>query len=460
MTTRLFFTLFAALFLYSFSASATITVQSVSGASSFDPNVKPYQIFGGTAGDQATCYGLDGDSTCNTCNGSLTACNTNRIFEQKILTFTILSDSIPDNTPNTVFIRVGTTVVTPYRSPSTVNGKNIAGTISVLWKDLCFALEQAATGSVFTSLCEGGALSGTMTIGFANAGVTTVADSIDVQVRVFDPDPTQATRNEINLCSGSTPPAFPDQGICDFTMFPGDQKAYVTQLEPFGAFPNSGILKIKYLRFYYSTVDFTDVSDLSSYKDIQLDTTNSTGGSVETQSDKLTDLVNDQIYYFRVASVDEAGNITDFTSDAAILDACTASPALGSCRFMTMPSAVLGLLPKDFNCFITSAAYGSSMEPHVELFKKFRGEILMKSSLGRTFTRWYYKYGPYPAVFIMQNPVLKPVARAILWPAYGIAWVSLNYGIAAGLLLSLLPLIAGILIIQISRKKSHATTTA
>ncbi len=469
MTTRLFFTLIAALSFYSFSAFATITVQSVSGASNFDPNVKPYQVFGGTAGDKNLCNSLSGTAPCNSCDGNLFACNPNRIYSMRILTFTILSDSVPDNTVSLPVIRVGTggTNVITEGAPSTVNGKNSAATISVRWGDLCQAIESSATGIIETTNCEDGAsLSGSITIGFADSTGTTITDSIEVKIRVFDPDPLlSGDRDVINLC---TTAASPQQGICDFTMYPGDEKAYITALKPFGSFPNSGTLRVRYLRFYYSTVDFTSVTPLSSYKDVELNTTGSTGGAVETLSDKLSDLSNDQIYYFRVASVDEAGNITDFTSNQAIIDACDGgggpisnvdSTDLGSCRFMTMPSAVLGLLPKDFNCFITSAAYGSSMESHVELFKKFRGEVLMKSSLGRTFTRWYYKYGPYPAVFIMQNPILKPVARAILWPAYGVAWVTLNYGATAGLLLSLLPLFAGILIFQISRKKSHATTT-
>lgn len=466
MTTRFFITLFALFSFYSVSAFATITIQNISGASAFDPTVKPYQLFGGTAGDSTICDGLAGTEVCNSCDGSLLACNPNRIYGNRILTFTILSDSIADNTTAMPVIRVGSggSNLVTVGAPSTVSGKNQAATISVRWITLCQAIEASGTGTIETTNCELGALSGSLTIGFADSLGNTVSDSIEVKVRVYDPDFTLASRNEIDLC---TVAVSPQQGICDFTMFPGDEKAYVTTLKPFGSFPNSGNMTIKYLRFFFSTVDFTSVTDLSSYKDIQLDTSASTGGSVSTLSDKLSDLTNDQVYFFRVANVDEAGNITDFTSDQAVIDACDGGVGpisnvdatdLGSCRFMTMPSAVLGLLPKDFNCFITSAAYGSSMEHHVQLFKKFRGEILMKNTFGRTLTRLYYKYGPYPAVFIMQNPVLKPVARAILWPAYGIAWVSLNYGVTAGLLLSLLPLLAAILIFQISRKKSHATT--
>lgn len=468
MTTRFFYT-FAALFLFHFSAHSAIKLDAIRGASNYDITTSPFQIMGGTGGDASLCSHASTEDGCNSCVADLIACNYNRIFAERILRITFSSDSITDGTVYTAYARASSSsgagdingIVT-----STVSSKNQIGTVYFPWGQVCEAIQTSGSSSgTGTTACEDGSLSGSITVGFIQgtgfASGAAFADSMEIKVRVDTPNPNMILdRDEIDDCASAV--SGQQIGICHFELYPGDDKAFVDNLEPFGSFPTVGVMRVKYLRFYYSTIGFADVTAASSYTDIELNTSSTSGSTaVETLSNKLGGLTNEQIYYVRIATVDEAGNIADFTSDANIIANCgSLTPADPSvCVYMVQPSAVLGLLPKTFNCFIASASYGSPMEQHVELFRKFRGEVLMKSAVGRYVSRLYYKYGPYPALFIMKHPSLKPVARVMLWPAWAVAWVSLNIGVWAGLLLSFLPLMAGILIFKISRKKSHAMVT-
>jgi hypothetical protein len=45
-------------------------------------------------------------------------------------------------------------------------------------------------------------------------------------------------------------------------------------------------------------------------------------------------------------------------------------------------------------CFIATAAYGSSMAPHVKVLRDFRSRFLLESSVGKAFVEFYYKYSP------------------------------------------------------------------
>ena len=93
-------------------------------------------------------------------------------------------------------------------------------------------------------------------------------------------------------------------------------------------------------------------------------------------------------------------------------------------------------------CFIATAAYGSTQEPHVRVLRKFRDDVLMQSDAGRWFVETYYRLSPPAAHFIGQHPVLRAITRAALWPLYGFAIV-LMYAPAA-LYLALAMLCGGI----------------
>jgi hypothetical protein len=92
-------------------------------------------------------------------------------------------------------------------------------------------------------------------------------------------------------------------------------------------------------------------------------------------------------------------------------------------------------------CFIASAAYGSSLAPHVVALRWFRDQVLLKFGAGRDFTRWYYEVSPTLAFHVRQSPALAASVRAALWvpvalivfarDSFPAEWASLFLGGAA-----------------------------
>lgn len=70
-------------------------------------------------------------------------------------------------------------------------------------------------------------------------------------------------------------------------------------------------------------------------------------------------------------------------------------------------------------CFIATAAYGSYLDPHVMTLRQFRDGVLLKSSAGRAFVRFYYTYSPPVADFIRAHESLRTVVRFMLTPVVG-----------------------------------------
>lgn len=72
-------------------------------------------------------------------------------------------------------------------------------------------------------------------------------------------------------------------------------------------------------------------------------------------------------------------------------------------------------------CFIATAAYGYYSAPEVQTLRAFRDQYLLTSRTGRAFVRWYYEYGPVAAAYLDAHPGFKPMVRATLMPAVGMA---------------------------------------
>jgi hypothetical protein len=98
-------------------------------------------------------------------------------------------------------------------------------------------------------------------------------------------------------------------------------------------------------------------------------------------------------------------------------------------------------------CFIATAAYGSSLDSHVDTLRSFRDQYLETNPIGSAFVSLYYKVSPPMADFIDEHPTLKPIVRAGLWPAVAMSSVALNTTLAEkAVILVAMALFAAVLI--------------
>jgi len=67
-------------------------------------------------------------------------------------------------------------------------------------------------------------------------------------------------------------------------------------------------------------------------------------------------------------------------------------------------------------CFIATAAYGSLLEPHVNILRDFRDRFLIRNTPGKSFVNLYYKYSPPLADFIAKYDHLRMMVRMTLFP--------------------------------------------
>lgn len=67
-------------------------------------------------------------------------------------------------------------------------------------------------------------------------------------------------------------------------------------------------------------------------------------------------------------------------------------------------------------CFIATAAFGSPLAEEVVVLRAFRDDVLAKHELGQKFIGTYYAYSPAIADRIEDSPILKSMARGVLYP--------------------------------------------
>ncbi len=91
-------------------------------------------------------------------------------------------------------------------------------------------------------------------------------------------------------------------------------------------------------------------------------------------------------------------------------------------------------------CFIATAAYGSPMEPHVNVMRMFRDRFLLTNKVGKAFVHLYYDYSPIVAGFIVNHDILCVVVRWGLLPLVAVSWLTLHFGLVPTLAAILLTL--------------------
>ncbi len=136
------------------------------------------------------------------------------------------------------------------------------------------------------------------------------------------------------------------------------------------------------------------------------------------------DIKENTSYVVGVTAIDEFGN-------ESLLSGTTEATTVASKDFWESYREENADVDGGF-CFIATAAWGSTQEPHVALLRQFRDDILKKSAPGRAFIDTYYRLSPPLAYFIGQHPTARAITRTMLWPLYGMAYLALNAPIALG----------------------------
>jgi hypothetical protein len=90
-------------------------------------------------------------------------------------------------------------------------------------------------------------------------------------------------------------------------------------------------------------------------------------------------------------------------------------------------------------CFIATAAYGSSLDPHVQALRNFRDHYLLTNSAGKVFVSGYYRYSPPVADLIGRHDSLRALVRWTLTP--------IVYSMKYPIVLLMLFLIAGVVLV-------------
>lgn len=70
--------------------------------------------------------------------------------------------------------------------------------------------------------------------------------------------------------------------------------------------------------------------------------------------------------------------------------------------------------PQEAGCFVVTATMGDGNHPTVLLCREFRDQLLVKTSIGRIFVNYYYRYGPIAAKLIAPSSIFRFVAFCLI----------------------------------------------
>ncbi len=424
------------------AVSATVNADSVSAVNYSDTS--NIVLFAGFAGDIGGCDSssvstssvCDSCSALNLCSGSSTKyyqCAQRSIHRELLLTIVMKVDSVPTSPTLKVYWKDSSQEITPVTAPDSGSIQaNQAFTVQLRWGDLCtkagFNDDCTYTNTLGVEASKG--VAETLTVGVTDGGTsfaTGTSQKFTVRLTYAKPDDSSS------LVPTPVQPSNSGDSFTDFKVLPGDGKVFVSDIWRGSTGPSASGIKWNALRVYYSTFaapvspalpapDFCNIDYSSSdYTDLLVEDKS----NVETtlSDNKIDGLVNEELYMFNIATVDEATVVSGFIDPAALT-------ALGDdekTRYYAQPGEVIGLL-ENKGCFIATAAFGSPMQPQVELLRKFRNQVLLPSQWGRQFVKFYYQNSPPVAQFISENEFLRAAVRVALWPVILFAELTLKFG--------------------------------
>lgn len=320
------------------SAWATVTLLNVTGASAVaniptptfhQPGtlIQPW-IYGGLSGSNSQCKG-NSDGTCNSCtqttgscpsgqvlqsgaNGSaggftqapLCACNPKRIRDATglVITFTSTSAGVPviASSGHSTFITTG--VVT--------SGNQNAGATAFLkipWAYVCQSMfENNTAPSCESALGATSSLTGALRIGISSDGVS-FADSETITLQLL-----KQNFDQIETCDNN------QGGVCGWQTYAAHKGVYFEHAQGDSGFSGSTVSAI---HIYAAMEDFDHANPV--YKSAEKVMPVAPDGSI---SDNFFGHLRNTLHYFRIATVDKAGNLGNFSSDSNITN-----PKLGDC---------------------------------------------------------------------------------------------------------------------------------
>jgi hypothetical protein len=86
-------------------------------------------------------------------------------------------------------------------------------------------------------------------------------------------------------------------------------------------------------------------------------------------------------------------------------------------------------------CLIATAAYGSYLDPHVQILRGFRDGFLLHHKSGLLLVALYYQVSPPIAETIAVSKVLRLITRGCLMPVIGFAYMTVSFGMTITLLI-------------------------
>ena len=396
-------------------------------------------VYGGVAGaNNAGSCGVQAGSTatCDNCTNANTPCNKNRILGTTRLTIEFRTDNASVITPTSRILLVTSEgkKIDGVEASSTLS-VNSTLSLSVDWQNVCIALGADAACNP-----PNGGVNDTLKFGISTQNDTDLEEfeNIDVFIagtitnQFFQPCRTEADQSDTN------------GGYCHLEIARGDGKVYVfneAQVDTFNRAP--GGVEYKYLRLFYQsgptpcvngTQFGTIVNSDAPYKDLSFSEQN--GGYV-LDDPTVTGLLNGTSYYFRFANVDAAGNVFFFAPDNYLT--CAEHSAI--------PEEVVGLIDGK-ECFIATAAFGSSMAPQLQILRAFRDHFLKSNFVGRWFIHQYYKFSPELATKIKKRPKVKAAIRATLSPVILMAQWLIAYGLQSFILISSVSFLLGFFMLR------------
>ncbi len=292
----------------------SITISHIDGASSFTSVLNSegirnnWTVYGGIAGavNAGACADRSSTNTCNNCDEYGEPCNRRRIHPNLYLTVYYSTSQIDgrflitDEEGDIALSDTGTQVIP----------RGEVNFARVTWSKLCETIgansdcSTNATGRVRVGVDATTSSTGGSSEGADDQRLNHSSDRyIDISIRVYAP-----------TASGDYP--FHEDcdneniALCNFTVFPGDEKVFVTRIqEGVEGFPETGGgIGFRKVLFFCgegtSTVDVTaGFAKIDSAKEVcgEMEIITDSDGSYAIDPDFIDDLENEKYYYFRMA---------------------------------------------------------------------------------------------------------------------------------------------------------------